>query len=806
MKARSRNILSIIENSLFWCQYSNVLTEIRQEYGFLPHSSLKRYKTILALHETTERISKEIHTLSNRRAAVPSADNPATADRLVYLCRQLIAYQREKVAHASAALLELRQAQNSIAYCNLKHADDASVAQVLTSVHSFQQSLFQQGQTADAAEAQFGASDLFACYRNFSASGLLGPSPYLPLNPHILEPCYMPDFNDLQMKTAGGKTTSGFSPPEIVKSNFPYTAWLTPEQQRGFNIDESEKARAWSILLDNSYAAHTFYKSCSSFLGLVSMMDFDVTFEDFCKLNECDPQQSADLFQYWSHSYNTLKILSESVPIDEFTYFKLRQLEENSKYRYCPNCQVLVALGEECQLCHYNGFAWIMFQPLSTELDEPRLKLTRTSTNNSYQFPPNFFMKVLRDPIRLLREIQQMLKKALQWYNGLLKQKVTSEPLKESSKEPPKDQGHGVLATPVLTLSSIIGSGSIRWTGVSISNDITSANSNRLEAGTNGDMTPGSASAANGPHASMRQTNSIKNTKVILTTMEHASRQDVQLVSGNKQSYPLFLKSQAELSSSDRIELSDEVTVLYEQTQPTASKPPRSSVRKQGHRRSSQEPSMLSSSVSEHSVTGVKMEVSCTYDAVSTNTDATEAGYCFCSKSNKKVCSDDMICCESNNCKFANEGWFHVDCLGLRSHSNETDVMSKLESVEFYCPGCYVEILKKHINGWPMLFPFLTTTEQRQALLEYVIKQWQENFSMNLDRASRQIRREATSHLHHVAAEPEHDDLTAQINALGADSNLQRSDAVAGSTAFPQQSPARPSPPRSERPPKKEKS
>lgn len=120
------------------------------------------------------------------------------------------------------------------------------------------------------------------------------------------------------------------------------------------------------------------------------MMDFDVTFEDFCKLNECDPQQSADLFQYWSHSYNTLKILSESVPIDEFTYFKLRQLEENSKYRYCPNCQVLVALGEECQLCHYNGFAWIMFQPLSTELDEPRLKLTRTSTNNSYQFPPNF--------------------------------------------------------------------------------------------------------------------------------------------------------------------------------------------------------------------------------------------------------------------------------------------------------------------------------------------------------------------------------------------------------------------------------
>lgn len=47
-------------------------------------------------------------------------------------------------------------------------------------------------------------------------------------------------------------------------------------------------------------------------------------------------------------------------------------------------------------------------------------------------------MKVLRDPIRLLREIQQMLKKALQWYNGLLKQKVTSEPLKESSKEPPR--------------------------------------------------------------------------------------------------------------------------------------------------------------------------------------------------------------------------------------------------------------------------------------------------------------------------------------------------------------------------------
>lgn len=777
MKARSRNILSIIENTLFWCQYSNVLTEIRQEYGFLPHSSLKRYKTILALQETTERISKEIHTLSTRRATVPSADNPATTDRLVHLCRQLIAYQREKVAHANAALLELRQTQNSIAYCNLKHTDDASVTQILTSVHSFQQSLFQQGQTADITEAQFGASDLFACYRNFSASGLMGPSPYLPLNPSILEPCYMPDFSDLQMKTAGGKTTSGFSLPEIVKSNFPYTAWLTPEQQREFNIEESEKARAWSILLDNSYASHTFYKSCSSFLGLVYMMDFDVTFEEFCKLNECDPQQSTDLFQYWSHSYNTLKAMSEELPVDEFTYFKLRQLEENSRYRYCPNCQVLVALGDECRLCHYSGFAWITFQPSNVELDEPRLKLTKTSGKGSYRFPPNFFMKVLRDPIRLLKEIQQMLKKALQWYNGLLKQKLISEPLREPSKEVPKDQGHGVLATPVLTLSSIIGSGSIRWAADNVSGNANNISSAGLETRRNTDMITANASTAHASHDPGHQSNSIRNKKVILDLTEHAPQQDVQTTSANKQSYPLFLKTQADQSSSDRIELSDEVTVLYEQTQTVAAKPPRSSMRKQGHRRTSQEPSVLSSSVSDHSPTGMKMETSCAYDAISTNTDATEAGYCFCSRSNKKVCSDDMICCESNSCKFANEGWFHVDCLGLRIHSNETDVMSKLESVEFYCPGCYVEILKKHINGWPMLFPFLTTTEQRQALLEHVIKQWQENFSMNLDRASRQIRREATSHIHRAPIELEHDHLALQVSSVpGPDTGLQKHD------------------------------
>lgn len=767
MKARNRNILNIIENTLFWCQYSNVLTEIRQEYGFLPHSSLKRYKTILALHETTERISKEIRALSNRRTTVPSADNPATTDRLVHLCRQLVAYQREKVAHANAALMELRQAQNSIAYCNLKHTDDASIAQALNSVHTFQPSLFQQSQASvDMTEAQFAASDLFACYRNFSASGLMGPSPRLPLNPNILEPCYMPDFSDLQMKTAGGKTTSGFSPPEIVKSSFPHTAWLTPEQQQEFNIEEAEKARAWSILLDNSYAAHTFYKSCSSFLGLVYMMDFDTTFEEFCKLNECDPQQSADLFQYWSHSYNTLKTMLEELPVDEFTYFKLRQLEENSKYRYCPNCQVLVALGNKCRLCHYDGFAWIAFQPTNTGLDEPKIKAIKAPSKTGYQFPPNFFMKVLRDPIRLLKEIQQMLKKALRWYNGLLKQKFTSDQPKEPSKESPKDQGHGVLATPVLTLSSIIGNGNIRWVGGNLSGHVNSTSSEGISVGKSADAIAGNASINSAQHGPARHSKSIKSINANPDTGEHTPRQDTQTVPGNKQSYPLFLKTQADLSSSDRIELSDEVTVLYEQTQTTATKPPRSSMRKQSHRRSSQEPSILSSSVSEHSVAGMKMEASCAPDVISTNTDATEAGYCFCSRGNKKVCSDDMICCESSTCKFANEGWFHVDCLGLRIHSNESDVMSKLESVEFFCPGCYVEVLKKPINGWPTLFPFLTTVEQRQALLEHVIKQWQENFSMNLDRASRQIRREAASHLHSAAADPDHghDGLTIQVN------------------------------------------
>lgn len=757
MKARGRNILNIVENTLFWCQYSNVLTEIRQEYGFLPHSSLKRYKTILALHETTERISKEIHTLSNRRKTVPSADNSATTDRLVHLCRQLIAYQREKVAHANAALMEIRQAQNSIAYCNLKHADDPAIVQVLNGVHTFQPSLFQQGQAAvDVTEAQFAASDLFACYRNFSASGLMGPSSRLPLNPNILEPCYMPDFSDLQMKTAGGKTTSGFSLPEIVKSNFPYTAWLTPEQQQEFNIEESEKARAWSLLLDNSYAAHAFYKSCSSFLGLVYMMDFDTTFEEFCKLNECDPHQSPELFQYWSHSYNTLKTLLEEIPVDEFTYFKLRQLEENSRYRYCPNCQVLVALGDECRLCHYDGYAWITFKTTNTELDEPKIKHTKASSKIAYQFPQNFFMKVLRDPIKLLKEIQQMLRKALRWYNGLLKQKFVSDLPKEPSKESPKDQGYGVLAAPVLTLSSIIGNGSIRWAGSNIPCDINSINSEGMSIGKNSDIIAGNVSINSTPHDPGRQLRSIKRTQITLETTENTPRQEIQTISANKHSYPLFLKTQADLSSSDHIELSDEVTVLYEQTQTTTTKPPRSSMRKQSHRRSSHEPSVASSSVGEHSIVGVKMETSCAYDGLSTNTDATEAGYCFCSKSNKKVCSDDMICCESSTCKFANEGWFHVDCLGLRSHSNEMDIMSKLESVEFFCPGCYVEVLKKPINGWPTLFPFLTTVEQRQALLEHVIKQWQENFSISLERASRQIRREAASHLHSAAVDLEH--------------------------------------------------
>lgn len=719
MKDRARNEVLQLESAIFWHQYFGVFAEatadpsvaIRVKHWPIPYGLVKRYGTLHALKLTSRRLETELEALLAKQHGA-GVDTEATRDHSIALYRQIISLQTECTSHARLALLELHQAQNFLAYCNLRYGEKD-----LGGSPCYEAGLGAGAREgSDAQPAHFTTSSLLTAYRSFCASGVLGPSSRLPANPLINEAIFEPDFQKIKEIVGGRRCPQGVSGGNLLDScvaRYNAELVLPPAHYRYFRAQEIDHEAVWGALMDVSRPLNDFLRTCNSFLGVLDLFDFSVTYDESCRLAD-PPEASLSLYKaLWHHSVNVLRIFNDSTPRDEFLYFKLEQLREACRRRPCLRCDGLVLLGTVCSGCGYNGYAWIRFSGTGGEkgLEEPTLKrqAQQTATSRGLEglpngpatgegidgvptFQPAFFRKIIRDPVFLLQKVQAHFKDAVYTHDKYL------ETWRQGDE----------LGEPLETFeaASLLQNGTLcRISGGEACGEELSENINDRIHLLMDDAAPPSRS--------------------VWLQLEESPTGSIPSTSSQQSPQVLY-----ELPKKDE---------------------PRARDRRTGRDRQRGNRNGIEPPVPLH-IGSTGRRTSMTQDGVSATsaTDVTETVYCICNRSQVHANDDYMVCCGNPDCRYAHEGWFHLECLGIKIDDDYDRTVEYLKDVDFYCPGCFIEYKRRSIAAWPSIFPRLTS-EQRNQLLHHVIRVWEDNLTTDLERLSRQVRRQDAA-----AATPQH--------------------------------------------------